>query len=485
MKAVKLYKCIFFISLVLFSCEKPVYQGIIEPEEIQNGKIFIESDPSGATIFLNNKNMGIQTPDTLTWLKTQIYSIRLSLPLYADTTFHAYAVDGSVSEYFVKFQINTRLYCTSVPSGAEIILNDSITSKITPVTFTGLVPGNHKLKASFPEHRSDSVVAVVRGGITTTVNLTLEDTSKWVSYNTSNSGLKDNYVTSMVFDNSNVLWAGTYFGLHSFDGKNWKQYTTSNSILKTNVIYCVLSDKENRTWIGTADGLYLYDNGQFYDRSHILPDPSVKTILIEDSGIMWIGTFNGLVKYYNGNYEVFNTSNSGLKDNLISCLELDKQNRLWIGSLGKGISVFDGNSWTYYNNTNINLNVDSIILNSIESISVDNNGTVWVSHLDPRAAVRGVITYFDGNTWERFSKLSLGSLLTSVLFSWYDYVFIGTLNGLGIYNLSSGGFNLYVQGNQKFPYLSLRIESLTINKNGDLFFGTSNYGLGKLKKENF
>lgn len=479
-----IYKIFISLIVLLFfiSCEKTVYQGLIEPEEIQNGKIFIESDPSGATIFLNNKNMGIQTPDTLTWLKTQVYSIRLSLPLYADTTFHADAVDGSVSEYFVKFKINTRLYCTSMPTGAEIFLNDSATSKNTPVTFTGLVPGNHKVKASFPEHRSDSIVAVVRGGITTTVNFTLEDTSKWVSYNTSNSGLKDNYVTSMAFDNSNVLWAGTYFGLHSFDGKNWKQFTTSNSILKTNVIYCVVSDKENRIWIGTADGLYLYDNGQFYDRSHILPDPSVKTILIEDSGIIWIGTFNGLVKYYNGNYEIFNTSNSGLKDNLITCLELDKQNRLWIGSLYKGISVFDGKSWTYYDNTNINVNANAGLLNAIESITVDKNGIIWVSHIRAISAT-GMITYFDGDKWNIFSNPELGNKMTFVLHSWQDNVFLGTINGLGLYNLSSSSFNFYARGNQEFPYL--RIESFSVNRNGDLFFGTSGFGLGKLKRGNF
>lgn len=482
MKAVKLYKCIFFISLVLFSCEKPVYQGIIEPEEIQNGKIFIESDPSGATIFLNNKNMGIQTPDTLTWLKTQIYSIRLSLPLYADTTFHAYAVDGSVSEYFVKFQINTRLYCTSVPSGAEIILNDSITSKITPVTFTGLVPGEHKVKASFPEHRSDSIVAVVVGGKTTPVNFVLEDTSKWVSYNTSNSGLAYNYVNDIEFDNSSILWVATHLGLNSFDGRNWQLFDSFNSILRTNVIYSIAVDKENKKWIGTADGLYLYDNGQLYDHSHILPNPSVRAIRIEDNGIMWVGTFNGLVKYYIGNYEVFNTSNSGLKDNLITCLELDKQNRLWIGSLGKGISVFDGNSWTYYNNTNINVNASSGLLNSIESITVDKNGIIWVSHIRAMSAT-GIITYFDGDEWNFFSNSELGNKMTSVLLSWHDNVLMGTINGLGIYNLSSGRFNFYVQGNQEFPYL--RIKCFTVNKNEDLFFGTSGNGFGKLKKGNF
>ncbi len=61
------------------------------------------------------------------------------------------------------------------------------------------------------------------------------DGTNWTVYNTSNSGLPDNYVSSIAIDGSGNKWIGTWHGgLAKFDGTNWTVYNTSNSGLPDN-----------------------------------------------------------------------------------------------------------------------------------------------------------------------------------------------------------------------------------------------------------
>ena len=53
---------------------------------------------------------------------------------------------------------------------------------------------------------------------------------------TSNSGLPDNYVSSIAIDGSGNKWIGTWGGLVKFDDTNWTVYNTSNSGLPDNYV---------------------------------------------------------------------------------------------------------------------------------------------------------------------------------------------------------------------------------------------------------
>lgn len=484
MRAINLTYLIFVSIVVFNSCEKPVYLGISEPEIIQNAKIFIDSKPTGANIYLNGKNMGLNTPDSITWLNSQVYSVKLTLPLYKDTMFYVETIDGLVKEVFVDFQKDLKnlgkLYCNSTPQGAKIFINDSITTKTTPNTFEELIPGNYKVKYTYPEHRPDSMNIIVSGAKTVFVNLTLEDTSKWVSYNTSNSKISDNYVTEIVFDNDNTLWVGTYSGLNSFDGKNWKHYTSSNSALKANIIYCLAVDSENKKWIGTPNGLFVYENQQWQDLSYILPDPYVKDIKIDSKKQIWIGTLRGLVKYYKGNTQVFNSGNSGLIDDFVTCLEVDNENKIWVGSVDKGISIYDDNNgWINFSVNDID--ISGKYVKYIKSIFNDYKGTIWTSVTSLGGAM-GAVMYYSNNRWNYFSETKLSIRTTNTFYPTENRILFGTTSGLGVL-YDENIFKLYSSENIRFS--SLRIETMVIDKYGNLWFGTQLCGLGKLKKGNF
>jgi ligand-binding sensor domain-containing protein len=124
-------------------------------------------------------------------------------------------------------------------------------------------------------------------------------------------------------------------GLVSFDGANWEVYNTSNSGLPCDV---------------------------------------VTSIAIDENGTKWIGTHSGGLAAFDGTYwTVYDTSNSDLPDNYVTSIAIDENGTKWIGTIGGGLAAFDGTDWEIYNYTNSGLPD-----NDVNSIAIDDNGTKWV-----------------------------------------------------------------------------------------------------------
>jgi len=89
------------------------------------------------------------------------------------------------------------------------------------------------------------------------------DGVNWVVYNTSNSGLPENFVMTITIDNDGNKWIGTWGGgLAKFDGVNWVVYNTSNSGLPENQINAIYIDIYGNKWIGTnGRGVAVYREG--------------------------------------------------------------------------------------------------------------------------------------------------------------------------------------------------------------------------------
>jgi len=207
------------------------------------------------------------------------------------------------------------------------------------------------------------------------------DGSNWMVYNTFNSGLPDNTVNSIAIDGNGTKWILTNgAGLSAFDGTNWMVL----NVLPDNGV--AIAIEENGTgWIGTwGGGLVTFNsgNGTFYDTTNSgLPSNFVSEISIDQSGTKWIGTIDGLAAFDGNNWSVYNTSNSGLPGNRINSMAIDQNGTKWIGAMdqdtsglyGVGLTAFDGSSWAVYNTSNSGLPD-----NLVNSIAIDGNGTKWI-----------------------------------------------------------------------------------------------------------
>lgn len=159
-------------------------------------------------------------------------------------------------------------------------------------------------------------------------------------------------IWAMEIDKDNNLWIGTIDGLlyYEIDNNGLARLTTEHGLAGTDIssIYC---DSKNRVWVGSkGKGLTRIDDTVFTvikEIGRITP-----TAIVEDSeGIIWIGSegqgiYQLLTNDSINRYKV----NNGLLANLITSLNIDDQDNLWIGS-NKGLNKYDKKENKFYSYT--------------------------------------------------------------------------------------------------------------------------------------
>ena len=78
-----------------------------------------------------------------------------------------------------------------------------------------------------------------------------------------------------------------------------------------------------------------------YTAASELPNNAVRSLFIDSNNILWIGTENGLVKKENDVFKYF-FEEDGLALNSCWAIAEDTNRKLWFGSYGEGVSIYDG-----------------------------------------------------------------------------------------------------------------------------------------------
>jgi hypothetical protein len=296
-------------------------------------------------------------------------------------------------------------------------------------------------------HRIKAFVSLVFVLIIINFSLSQGPPPEWIIYNTSNSGLPENYVSAIAIDGQGNKWIGTARGLAKFDGLNWTVYNTSNSGLPYNNVYAIAIDGEGNKWIGTyVGGLAKFDGSSWtvYTTSNSgLPSDYVYAIAIDGQGNKWIGTSRGLAKFDGRNWTVYNTSNSGLLSNWVLAIAIDGQGNKWIGTGGGGLAKFDGSSWTVYKYRNSLLPSDTVY-----AIAIDGGGNIWIGTRN------GGLAKFDGvKTWIVYDTSNSGLPYNDVRAIAIDgggNIWIGTYSG-GLAKFDGVNWTVYKWSNSGLP----------------------------------
>jgi hypothetical protein len=239
---------------------------------------------------------------------------------------------------------------------------------------------------------------------TTSTGACTYDGNNWVNYNTANSGISANYITPIAFD-TNGVWLGSAYsnpgGLSKFNGTNWITYNTSNSNIPTNEMFAISVDKFNTKWIGTRyNGLAkLNDNtwSNFNTNNSNIQGNEVYSLDVDTLGNVWVGCAHTGVSKFNGTtWTKYNTSNSQLSDNDIYSIQYNKiTNSVWIGT-ANGISILNltSNAWINFNTSN----TPNFPGNYVRGISHSySNGKTYI------ATGNGGIGMYDGTNWVTYN----------------------------------------------------------------------------------
>lgn len=233
---------------------------------------------------------------------------------------------------------------------------------------------------------------------------------------TTKEGLTDNKVGSICEDKLGNIWFGTYFGglckydgnrvdailkgnssnvlnqhdIKKVDGKPVSSFTDRNDIYDgaKHCTQSILSDSKGNIWFGAyGQGVYKYDgkkaiNFKFKDTLG-MGGNVIKEIYEDKKGNIWFGTYsNGVFKcnkdqidHVENNVSQFThySKNEGLADSRIESILEDNVGNMWFGTVGNGVSKFDGKTFETINNEN------GLPGNSVFAITKDNTGNMWFS----------------------------------------------------------------------------------------------------------
>jgi len=156
---------------------------VVRDREIISQWLAIDSDPSGATVFINDQVVGT-TPFSRRYPEDS-YNYRLEMPRYHN---EAGRVELKGDRQMLTFTLRPRFGNIEVTSAPEddmlIYLNGENTGQTTPATLEGVSSGQHSLRLQNQWYQPQTQNVEVRDRETTSVNMTMQPAFANVTINT-------------------------------------------------------------------------------------------------------------------------------------------------------------------------------------------------------------------------------------------------------------------------------------------------------------
>jgi len=272
------------------------------------------------------------------------------------------------------------------------------------------------------------------------------------SYHVFDSGSYDSKpftdISSILIDNSNMLWVGTkHDGLFKVDRKPPKfssitAWKDSDFPIECYDIQSVLVDEANRLWLGTSGkGIYRinritkdFQRYSIYSPSRMVDDPTVNSIYKDSKGTMWFGTNDGiyLLKENSKRITEFAYANSSdfrylLKSNVVNDIVEDKLGNIWFAT-EFGLYRFDGyNITTFWADDE---NEQAICDDEVNVLFEDSNGLIWIGTNNGVNIYNTITEQFETIQNEADQEKFLSHNIITAFAEDHEKIIIGTHAGL-------------------------------------------------------
>lgn len=311
-------------------------------------------------------------------------------------------------------------------------------------------------------------------------------------------GLSHPTIYKIFQDSRGFMWFGTYNGLNKYDGYDFTEFTsteTNKSGLSNYRIRTIFEDSKNNLWFGTFNGLnkFIPENNSF---KKYFPENNSNSIagrhvcsIIEENHSLWIGTHNG-ISCFNLKQETFTNykhnpeDENSISSDIVEVIFKDNKDRLWIGTMEKGLNLFNKKTKTFkhfiFGNGNPTLNsIRRIIqINDKEFLIGTNNGLIKF-----QPDVEGhnhKIYHHDKDNQSTISKGRVRDLLKDK----HGTIWVATQFGLDIYLPESETFmHLKSDPTNKFSLSVDEICDIEEDDQGNIWFGAYKGGLNILNPQ--
>ena len=213
---------------------------------------------------------------------------------------------------------------------------------------------------------------------------------------TTDQGLSQSGISSILQDSQGFMWFGTQDGLNKYDGYNFTVYKhdeLDSHSLSDNWINSIYEDKLGTIWVGTDNGGLNKVERQTKQFTHYQHDPDnpnslganrVLSIYEDKSHTLWIGTDSGGLNKFERQTQQFthythNTDDpNSLGNNTVLSIFEDKLGVFWIGTNGGGLNKFDRETGQFIHYTHDPADSNSLSDDSVLSIYEDQSGSLWI-----------------------------------------------------------------------------------------------------------
>ncbi|MFT6248284.1 MAG: diguanylate cyclase (GGDEF)-like protein/PAS domain S-box-containing protein [Cognaticolwellia sp.] len=304
-------------------------------------------------------------------------------------------------------------------------------------------------------------------------------------------GLSQSYVYDITQDQNGFIWIATQDGLNRYDGKNFVYYrhdSTDKSSIANNFIRKLFIDKQNVLWVGTNKGLSRYNESldnfdNFYHEnsdSNSLKDNEIWDIYQDNNNDIWVSTKEGLHKFdlENNNFSRIRIRGFDLALKEIKTIFQDNRGNFWLGTYDKGIYLANS-ALTFMvplsgeNKWNLSLNATSLydlkVIDNQYWLATDNG--VFVVSQNYK-----VSKHYSANSEILDDRLLSNNVRTISLLD-NSMVWLGTLNGLNIINLLSGGIDAYQAQQHENALSNNYILKLFKDSADNIWIGTDGNGI--------
>lgn len=307
----------------------------------------------------------------------------------------------------------------------------------------------------FIDKNTDNIIVGTDGGGLIEYNQTINQIYHYEHLGFNPYSISNNVIKSILIDSENNLWTGHFLAGISFSAKknpfhNVRYNPAMENSLSNSLVSSILSDNYKNIWIGTDGGglNILSANGYLFNSfskgNEIISQINSKSILslYKAGNTIWIGTYlEGVYQYSEKTGKIlhFGSTKSGhhLTNDDIRCFFEDRSGRMWIGTNGGGINIYDP------------------VTDKIEIIKRDDRNLENTLSLD----------------WVR-----------CIIADSYGFIWIGTAYGLNIYDPVTKNFNKFIHIPHDTTSLSDDfIYSIFEDSNKDIWIGTA-YGLNKYNR---
>ena len=188
-------------------------------------------------------------------------------------------------------------------------------------------------------------------------------------------GLENDQINGLAFGSDGRLWLATMAGAAVQAPDGWTTYTIGNSGLGSDSVFTVAVQ------------------------------PLVK------GDVIWFGTLTGVSAFdtFTGEWQQFNAQDLDLGWGGVSDLLVDSQGRVWVATLGGGISRYSDGNWTTLTTTN-----SELPYNNVSEIAEGPAGEYWISVSRPDET-GGLLVRVRGEDWHVFRPNLTGYMGGEVL----------------------------------------------------------------------